>query len=86
MSRPWVISPSYKSALETLIAARHRQGLTQRDVAQRLGKPPSFIAKIENRSRRVDIVEFIALAEALGLEPSTLLREVIASLGRPLEF
>jgi transcriptional regulator with XRE-family HTH domain len=52
-----------------LVATRREAGLTQAQLAERLGKPPSFIAKIEIGERRLDVVEFIAIAKALKLDP-----------------
>lgn len=79
--RRWVSSPSYKRAVETIVAARHAAGKTQRDVAEAMGKPPSFIAKVETGERRLDFVEFIALAVALQLPPAQLMAEVAAQVG-----
>jgi transcriptional regulator with XRE-family HTH domain len=80
MQRPWITSPSYKAALDAVIAARHRQGVSQRVLASRLGKPQSFVSKIESRERRLDFIEFIAVARALQLKPDALLAEVEAAL------
>jgi len=52
-----------------LVATRREAGLTQAQLADRLGKPASFIAKIEIGERRVDVVEFAAIARALKLDP-----------------
>ena len=52
-----------------LVASRREAELTQAQLAERLGKPPSFIAKIEIGERRLDVVEFAAIAKALKLEP-----------------
>jgi transcriptional regulator with XRE-family HTH domain len=84
--RRWVASPSYRSAIGALVEARQSKGRTQRWLAAAVGKPPSFIAKIENGERRVDLVEFIAIARALGFEPSTLLGSIDGMLADPLEI
>lgn len=63
-----------------LIEARKAYGLTQRDLAARVGKPPSFVAKIEVGERRVDVVEFIALARAIGGNEAELLQALISAL------
>ena len=73
-------------AIRCLTAVRHEQGLTQRQLAQRLNKPPSFVAKIEQGERRVDLVEFIAIARALSLKPSSLLEAIEAALGPNLDI
>lgn len=86
MERRWVSSPSYQMAVEQLIEARKAKGLTQRDVATRLCKPPSFVAKIEVGERRVDIIEFIAIARAIGAPEMDLLQALLASLPAELEI
>jgi len=86
MERPWVTSPSYAIAIQAVVDVRKSQGLSQRDVAARMGKPRSFISKIENRERRLDIVEFVALARALGLDPVGLFQAVIGGMPEKLEF
>jgi transcriptional regulator with XRE-family HTH domain len=84
--RPWVRSPSYEAAIGAIIAAREAAQLSQRQLAERLGKPRSFVSKLETRERRLDIVEFVAVARALGLEPRELLGHVLAVLSGPIEF
>jgi transcriptional regulator with XRE-family HTH domain len=60
--------------------------MTQRDLAARLGKPQSFVSKTESRERRLDLIEFIAMARALGIEPRALLDEIIHAMPETLEF
>jgi transcriptional regulator with XRE-family HTH domain len=60
---------------------RHRQ-LTQAEVAKRLSKPQSFVAKYERGERRLSAIEFIHVARALGVEPVALLRQVIDIVDR----
>jgi transcriptional regulator with XRE-family HTH domain len=59
---------------EILITARKWAGLAQRHVAEALQRPQSFVAKYEGGERRLDVVEFIAAARALGADPLRLLR------------
>ena len=84
--RRWVSSPSYKSAIAALVTARHLSGKTQRDVAAMIGKPPSFVAKVETGERRLDFVEFIVLARALGQDPASLLGDIARDLGGPVDI
>ena len=65
-------SDRYERLKELLIAQRKNAGMTQATVAERLGKPQSFVAKYENGERRLDVVEFIEVAEAIGFKPSAL--------------
>lgn len=64
----------YARLIESLIVARKKLGLTQSEVAQRLGKPQSYIAKIEGKDRKLDVVEFVELCHAIHQEPSMLIR------------
>ena len=57
-----------------LIEKRKDAGLTQATVAERLSKPQSYVAKYEGGERRVDFVEVVDIAEAVGFDPSELLR------------
>jgi transcriptional regulator with XRE-family HTH domain len=70
-------SPDHVRLTDLLIAARKRAGLTQRHVAEALQRPQSFVAKYEGGERRLDVVEFIAVARALGADPLRLLRALL---------
>ena len=59
-----------------MIEARLTAELTQADVAKRLGKPQSFIAKYEGGERRLDVIEFLDLAKAIGFDAAKMLRRV----------
>ncbi|MFC4310138.1 helix-turn-helix domain-containing protein [Steroidobacter flavus] len=69
-------SPAHVRLLELLLAAREKAGLTQQQLADRLGKPQSFISKYEGGERRIDVIEFIAIADALNMDASRTIREV----------
>lgn len=86
MRRPWVTSPSYETAINMLIEARKQAGLSQRELADRLGKPRSFVSKLESRERRLDIVEFVALTRALGLDTAMVAGQIADALPSLLEF
>ena len=84
--RRWVQSASYQAAIDALVVARRASGLTQRAVAQKLGKPPSFVAKIEVGERRLDFVEFIAFARAIGVDEADLIRTVSAGISDQVDI
>jgi len=86
MQRPWVSSKAYEAAIAFLIKQREGQQLTQREFAERLGKPRSFVSKIEGRERRIDVVEFVAIARALGLSAGLLMDELSKELPEKLDF
>ncbi len=52
-----VHSEDYRQIIKHLKEARVEAGLSQQDVADKLGKPQSFISKIESGERRLDVAE-----------------------------
>lgn len=69
-------TPEYEHFSSLLVTAREKSGLTQSEVAARLGRPQSFIAKYEGGERRLDVVEFIQVCAALGIDPHAVLSEL----------
>ncbi len=67
----------YADLIQGLVEARKSVGLTQQDVADALGKPQSYVAKIEGCERRLDIAEFVDYARALRQDPTGLLRKIL---------
>ena len=86
MQRGWVVSPEYRTLIETMAALRKELGVSQRELARRIEKPPSFINKIELLERRLDILEFIVIAEALGRKPHDLLRVLRTNLPEKIDL
>lgn len=71
-------TPRQQFLLSLLVEARKAKGLTQADVAAALGKPQSFVAKYENGERRIDVVEFVDIAAALGVSTVAILKQIEA--------
>jgi transcriptional regulator with XRE-family HTH domain len=71
-------SPEYARLIATLVAVRHEAGVRQQALAKKLGRPQSFVAKYEGGERRIDVVEFVAIARALGADPARLFRDFVA--------
>ena len=66
-------SEAQKAFCALIVGARNDAGLTQKEVAKRLRTTQSFVAKYEGGERRVDVVEFITIAQAIGADPVRLL-------------
>jgi len=56
-------SIKYKKILKKIIKARKEAGYTQNQVAKLLGRPQSYISKIEIGERRIDLVELMEFAK-----------------------
>ena len=69
--------PEHRALCDLLVATRRKAGLTQQAVAKRLKRPQSFIAKYEGGERRLDIIEFVAVTEALESDPLKILRSFV---------
>lgn len=59
-------APDYRAMVEKLKQARQGAGLTQAQVAERLGKPQSYVSKVECAERRIDPPELARFAEVYG--------------------
>ena len=69
-------SKRYKALIGLIVARREAAGMTQSDLAARLGKSRSFVARLESGQRRITVVEFMTLAKILRFDPY----EVISTL------
>jgi transcriptional regulator with XRE-family HTH domain len=79
MARP---IPTYDQFRRLLVETRQGRGITQTELARRLGKPQSFVSKYELGERRLDLIEFIQISRALGADPTEWLGRLL-NPGRP---
>ena len=59
-----------------LASMREEAGIKQSDLASRLGVPASYLSKIENGTRRLDVIELIQIADAMNVDPGDIVRRV----------
>ncbi len=67
----------HQALMEALVTARNKSGMTQRELARRLGRSHSFIGKLESGERQLNVLEFCELADALGINPKELFARVV---------
>ena len=72
-------SPAYIALRERFIAARKAAGFSQASLAKRIGRPQSFIAKVEVGERNLDVVEFAKISRVIGLDVKEALNAIIAA-------
>ena len=66
--RKTIHSTDYKRFLRLLRQEREAAGLTQAELARRLGETQSFVSKCERGERRIDVVEARAFCQAMSVE------------------
>ena len=71
----------YTKLLALLKNIRKEKKLTQKDIAEKLGKPQSFVSKYELAEKRLDILELRQLCKVLGID----LKEFIDRLEKVLD-
>lgn len=69
--------PRYRKLIQKLIALRELKKITQVQVASSLKKPQSYVAKVENFDRRMDIIELYDWLKALDADFNTFLNNEI---------
>jgi len=75
-------SAEHKALCAILRDTRRTAGLSQTELAEKLQKPQSFVAKYEGGERRLDIIEFLKVASSLGTDPVRLLRAIAQRIQR----
>jgi ribosome-binding protein aMBF1 (putative translation factor) len=70
-------SARHRRLVDVIVGARKAAGLSQRALAAKLKRSGSFVWKMESQEHRVDVLEFIDIARAVGVEPLELLRRVL---------
>jgi len=72
-------SARHKALVDLIVTKREAAGLTQAQLAEKLGEYQSFVARLESGQRRIDVVEFLELAVILAFDPAKAIK-VLAGL------
>ena len=70
-------SVRHRALISAIVEAREGTGLSQREFAKKLNRTNNFVWRIEAGERKVDVLEFIEIAKASGLDPLELLRRAL---------
>jgi len=70
-------SLAHRALITALRSARKQAGLSQQEVAKRLKRPQSFVSAYESGDRKIDVLEFLRIAKATGVDACELLRRVM---------
>jgi len=72
----------HRALIATIVEARNAAGLTQRALAAKLKRSDSFVWKFEAGERQLKVLEFMEVANALGVEPDKLMRRLRKNVQR----
>tara|TARA_A200000113_G_scaffold35071_2_gene28807 strand:+ start:457 stop:696 length:240 start_codon:yes stop_codon:yes gene_type:complete len=68
-----IYSEKHKKLCELLIQARKDAGLTQQELADKIKRPQSFVAKYEGGERRLDLIELMEISKIINCDLSALM-------------
>ena len=72
-----VFSEEYNQFRKMLIDARKEANLTQAELSAKLERPQSYVSKYERGERRLDLIEFLQLAQVLEIDPLTFIENLL---------
>ena len=75
-----IYKDEYATVLRLLTAARKKSGVTQIDLAERLGQTQSFVSKVERGDRRLDIVQLRSILLEFGVTLPDFVRQLDAAI------
>lgn len=76
-----IYTARYRRLCELLVEARKAKGLSQMTLAERLGWLQTAVSKYERGERRLDLVEFLDVAQALEIDPHKIIRQLQTARG-----
>ena len=79
-----LFTAAHRELVSTVVAMRKKAGMTQRDLVEAVGREQNFIARIETRQRRVDLVEWIIMCRACGAEAGAETATLVKKIGEML--
>ena len=78
-----LFSSQYRSMLAALTELRHKRGMSQYDLAQKLGWDRLRLQRIEDCAQTIDPLELHLICLALGEDASAIYRDFVESLDKP---
>jgi len=71
-----IYSTTYRTLILWLKECREAKGLTMRELAQQLEVAHSWVGKVEQMERRLDVFEYVRLCECLDVNPALGLKKL----------
>ena len=67
----------HRTLLSLVREGRESRGMTQADVAEKIGLTQARVSDLERGGRRMDVLEYLDYCAAIGLDPIATLRRVV---------
>ena len=74
MMNKTIFDKRYKAMIDSLVSIRKKRGISQRELANKLGRAHSYIGRIETFERRLDVIDLINISRALRLKNKEILK------------
>jgi transcriptional regulator with XRE-family HTH domain len=71
----------HRRVIAVLADIRTKAGVTQRELARRLDRAHSYVSRIENGDRRLDVPEMIQWCEVLHTDPVEAMKRIVHGRG-----
>ncbi|HKR16517.1 helix-turn-helix transcriptional regulator [Rhizorhapis sp.] len=78
-----IFTKQHQDFIRALREVRRSKGVTQVQLSERLDRAQSYISNIERGERRIDVIEFMAIAAALNRDAAELFSEIVTRMNRP---
>lgn len=72
-------SPRHVRLIDLLVEQRNRIGLSQAELAAKLGRYQSVVSQIESGGRRIDVIELLDIAEIIGLDVQAVINDLLST-------
>jgi transcriptional regulator with XRE-family HTH domain len=73
-------NPAADLIAKMVVAYRKSAGMNQRQLAALLGREQSYIGRIETGQRRLDLIEWIQILRALGVDPEREINRIVQEI------
>ena len=77
-----IYTDEYAAVLRLLKTARKKSGVTQIELAERLGQTQSFVSKVERGDRRLDIVQLRTILLEFGVSLPDFVKQLEAEIAK----
>jgi transcriptional regulator with XRE-family HTH domain len=72
-----MFTAAHRELFTAVVEMRKRAGMTQRQLADSVGREQNYIGRIETGQRRIDLVEWVGICRACGVDPEVEIAKLV---------